>query len=293
MATLDLFYNPASGGFTQSHLTSLVSAFEAEGFAVAVRETPLDDREVASEADLICIHGGDGALRDMVGALGEAAGRIPICIAPSGTINLVARELGYSSRPYKLAAQIAAAFAKGPEGWLRSPLFKLGDVPMVSCLSIGPDSHAVARVSSALKKRIGRYAYVVAVMRQMREWPRQTMRVSGKTVSGEEFAFEAEAVIASRGALYAGPFQLSPRAALGQEHFELITIRRPSRFGTLLFSLAAMLRLPLERFGLSEIYSVCRVEFDRCVTPVQVDGDHMPDCAYAIGPSDITLTYVV
>ena len=293
MKRLEIFYNPVSGGFRERRLLGLVAAFEAEGFAVSARETPADQRRIESDADLICIHGGDGALRDMVAALGDAAGRIPLCIAPSGTINLVARELGYSQRPRKFAAQIAAAVRRGPERWLRSPLFKLGDVPIVSCLSIGPDSHAVARVSSSLKKRIGRYAYVVAVMQQMREWPRQTMRVKGRAVSGEDFAFDAEAVIVSRGALYAGPFQLSPRAALAQEHCELITIRRPSRFGTLLFSLAALTRLPLERFGLSETRSVCRVEFDRCVTPVQVDGDHMPDCAYAIAPSGLTLTYVI
>ena len=293
MSRLDLFYNPAAGSFRQDRLDALVAALGEEGFAVTARKTQPEATSVETDADLVCVFGGDGALRDTVQALGEAAGRVPICIVPSGTINLVARELGYAKKPAAFARQVAEAWRRGPESWVASPLYRLGEAPMVSCLSIGPDSHAVARVSGALKARIGRYAYVVAMLRQMREWPRNTMIVKGERADGSRFELEAEAVIASRGALYAGPFRLAPRAALEAEHFELILLKNSTRVGTLAFSLAAMLGLSLEKYGLSEIHTVRRVEFDRCVTPVQLDGDHMPDCAYAIGPSGLTLRYVV
>ena len=52
-------------------------------------------------------------------------------------------------------------------------------------------------------------------------------------------------------------------------------------------------RLPLARMGIADIRTCRRIEFDRCVTPVQVDGDHMPECAFAIAPSGLTLSYVV
>jgi diacylglycerol kinase (ATP) len=58
-------------------------------------------------------------------------------------------------------------------------------------------------------------------------------------------------------------------------------------------SAAALAGAPLERLGLATFRSVRRVTFDRCVSPVQVDGDHIPDCAYAIGPSGMTLRYVI
>jgi len=54
-----------------------------------------------------------------------------------------------------------------------------------------------------------------------------------------------------------------------------------------------LLRLPLARMGIADIRTCRRIEFDRCVTPVQVDGDHMPECAFAIAPSGLTLSYVV
>lgn len=293
MTKLDLVFNPVSGSFSQSICDKLQAALEQAGFEVCALPTTADGAVLSGAADVICVHGGDGTLRDTVQALGADAGRVPLAIAPSGTINLVARELSYPRDPQAFAKRLAGAWARGPESWVEAPLYRLGDMPIVSCLSIGPDSHAVARVSGALKKRIGRYAYVAAMMQQLREWPRAPMHIRGTTTKGEQFEDEAEAVIVSNAALYAGPFRLSPEAALHADSVELITVGEGTRLRIMALSLAAMLGLPVERFAKARVRSCHRIEFDRCVTPVQVDGDHMPDCAYAIGPSGMTLRYVV
>lgn len=292
MPKLDLVYNPVSGSFSESHLADLATALESNGFSVTRLPTTLEGPILSGKADIVCVHGGDGTLRDTVQAMGEQAGRTPLCVAPSGTINLVARELGYPRRPDQFSRRLAEAWARGPAGWTHAPLFSLGDLPIVSCLSIGPDSHAVARVSGPLKKRIGRYAYVVAMMQQMREWPRAEMEIRGELTDGERFECTAEAAIVSSAALYAGPFRLSPQASLGADSVELITLGKSTRLRIAGLSAAAILRLPLTQLDFVETRSVRRVEFDRCVAPVQVDGDHMPDCAWAIGPSGLTLRYV-
>lgn len=293
MTALDLVYNPVSGSFSPGHLDDLVAALEGEGFSVTPMPTAADGARLSGTAEIVCVHGGDGTLRDVVRAMGDAVSQVPLCVAPSGTINLVARELGYARKPAVFAAQVAAAWRAGEASWVKAPLYRLGEMPIVSCLSIGPDSHAVARVSGKLKKRIGRYAYAVAMMQQMRDWPRQPMTVRGITTAGEAFEDEAEAVIVSNAALYAGPFRLSPEAALAANSVELISVGEGTRLGIIALSLAAMLGLPVERFARARVRSCCRIEFDRCVTPVQVDGDHMPDCAYAIAPSGLTLRYVI
>lgn len=290
---MDLVYNPVAGGFRASRLNQLVAAFAAEGIAATPIATTPDGARLSGTADCICVHGGDGTLRDTVQAMGEDAGRVPLAIAPAGTINLVARELGYARDPMRLARQLQEAWQRGADSWIHAPLYTLGELPVVSCLSIGPDSHAVAGVSGPLKRRIGRYAYVVATMRLLRRWPRGTMTVRGEMADGSPFEEEAEAAIVSHGALYAGPFRLSPRAALKADSVELILLRRSTRLGTLALTMAAMLRLPVDRLGLAAIRTARRIEFDRCVSPVQVDGDHMPDCAYSIGPSGMTLRYVI
>ncbi len=293
MPVLDLVYNPVSGGFRPQRLAALVAALEEEGFEVRRQPSSASGIALSEKSDLVCVHGGDGTVRDTVQALGERAGEVPLCIAAAGTINLVARELGYAREPVRFARELRIAWERGPASWARSPLYRLGAMPIVSCLSIGPDSHAVARVSPALKRRVGRYAYVVAMMRQLREWPRNPMTVRGETVSGEGFECRAEAAIVSHGALYAGPFRLSPEAALEADSVELITLGKSTRVGTLRLALAALLGRSLARRGIAEIRTCRRIEFDRCVTPVQVDGDHMPDCAYAIAPSGLALRYVV
>ena len=290
---LDLVYNPVAGSFRQARLDALVRAFAARGAEVTALPTTRDGVQLSGNADIVCVHGGDGTLRDTVQALGTSAGGLPLCIAPAGTINLVARELGYASDPERLAAQVCGAWERGPETWVHAPLYTLGELPVVSCLSIGPDSHAVARVSGALKRRIGRLAYVVAMLQVMRDWPRQTMAISGELADGTSFACEATAVIVSHGALFAGPFRLSPNAALAADSVELIVLERPSRRGVALFTAAAFAGWPLDRLGLATFRSARRVTFDRCVSPVQVDGDYMPEAAMSIGPSGMTLRYVI
>ncbi len=293
VTTLDLFFNPASGSFREARLAELAEAFRAQGFETNIRETLPGSGRIESEAELICIHGGDGALRDTVEALGDAAGRIPLCIAPSGTINLVARELGYSNQPTRLARQVADAWRAGAERRVKSPLYRLGGVPITACLSIGPDSHAVARVSGSLKRRIGRYAYVVAMLVQLREWPRERIAISGELADGTPFSCEAEAAIVSHGALYGGPFRLSPGAALVADSVELITIGHATRSAALAATALAMARLPVDWLDAVTIRTVRRILFDRCASPVQVDGDHIENCAYAIEPSGLSLTYVI
>lgn len=290
---MDLVYNPVAGSFRQERLARLVAAFESRGMAVRLMPTSADGAQLSGEADLICVHGGDGTLRDTVQALGRRAGQIPLAIAPAGTINLVARELGYARDPDALAEQIAAAWHRGAESWTRSPLYLLGEMPIVSCLSIGPDSHAVASVSGTLKKRIGRYAYAVSLLRQLRRWPRDVMQVHGELADGDPFDDTAEAAIVSHGALYGGPFRLSQQAALEADSVELITLRRSTRFGIAVLMLAAMLRLPVDRLPHVSIRTCRRITFDRCVSPVQVDGDHMPGCAYGIAASGQSIAYCI
>lgn len=293
MLRLDLVYNPAAGTFRDERLKALIDAFERRGVTVTALASSHDGVRLSGTADLICVHGGDGTLRDTVQAMGPRAGEVPLCIAPSGTINLVAREIGYARDPERFAGQVLAAWQRPPESWLHAPLYALGELPVVACLSIGPDSHAVARVSGALKRRIGRLAYAVALLQVMRDWPRETMTIEGELTDGTAFSCEAGAVIVSHGALFAGPFRLSPRAALAADSVELIVLNRPSRRGIMAFTAAALAGAPLDRLGLATFRSVRRIRFDRCVSPVQVDGDHISDSAFSVEPSGMTLRYVI
>ena len=293
MPKLDLVYNAHSGAFREERLRALVQAFENHGFAVEALETRADGVQLSGRAELICVHGGDGTLRDTMAAMVASGVDAPLCIARSGTINLVARELHYPTDPEELAAKIALGWSNGPAGWVDSPLFLVDGLPIASCLSLGPDSHAVVRVSAALKRRIGRFAYVAALLKLLASWPRQSIQLNGELANGEAFTCKAEAVFVSRASFYAGPFRLSSKAALETNTVELVTLSRATRLRVLAFSFAAMLRLPTDRFGFAEIRSVRRVSGDCGAAPIQVDGDHIPDCELSIEPGVRTIRYVV
>ncbi|RDC60742.1 hypothetical protein HME9302_01958 [Alteripontixanthobacter maritimus] len=295
---LELVYNRHAGSFREDRLAALQAALTERGFAVRTHRTRLEGMELPADSELVCVHGGDGTLRDTVAAMGPLVERAALAIAPSGTINLVARELGYHRKPQLLAAQLAQGWERGRSSWLASPLFHWGKVPMVSCLSMGPDSHAVAGVSAKLKGSIGRYAYLVALARQMARWPRHATRVSGELADGTPFETEAEAVIVSRGSLYAGSFRLSAKAHLATETFELITLARSTRRSTAALIGATVARLPIEKLGLAEIRTVHSARIGECEAPVQVDGDTVftpggDACDTTIAASGLTLRYCI
>src|SRR6476469_7020999 len=66
---LDLVYNPAAGSFRKARLDALVRAFGAVGAEVTALPTRRDGVQLSGTAELVCVHGGDGTLRDTVQAL--------------------------------------------------------------------------------------------------------------------------------------------------------------------------------------------------------------------------------
>ena len=93
---VQLIYNPVSGTHSDFRLGTLALAFEACGAEVAQSETNLDGSvNFEKDSDLICVSGGDGALRLVAAAAVEQGIDIPFCVFPSGTVNLIAKEIGY------------------------------------------------------------------------------------------------------------------------------------------------------------------------------------------------------
>lgn len=290
---MDLVYNPAAGRFRPAQLDALIDALRSHGFAPRKIATTPAGVALSDDAELICVHGGDGAVRLTMEALGERAGTVPLCISPAGTINLVARELGYRSQPALLAAQIAEAWARGHDSWVQSPVISFGGVPVVACASIGPDSATVAHLSPALKQRIGRYAYVVAMAQLLWRWPRHRMGLRAELADGSTLETQAEAVFLARGRFYAGPFRLSKKAGLATETVELIVMPRAGRLHCTLFGLAVMMGLPLDKLGIARTHSVRAVEIGECSLPIQVDGDSTPPRAGRLAAAGHVARYCI
>jgi diacylglycerol kinase family enzyme len=258
-----LTYNPRMAGHRLGRVAALARALEARGHKVSHHDSlDFDCRRDAPEAELLCVGGGDGTVRMVVGRQSDLAALPPLAVFPVGTINLVARELGYPRGP--------AAFIRRIEQDrdLRSPLARLNGAPFVACLSVGVDALAVASLSEGLKARIGRLAYVEAMSRLLVKWPRHRL-----TVRTEAETFEAEALFVLRGRFYAGPWTLHPEAHLGRNHLRLLALPRARRVDVLSLAARALGGMCAPHPGWRHLRADwVEVSSDQPV-PVQADGD--------------------
>ena len=126
----------------------------------------------------------------------------------------------------------------------------------------------VAGVSTALKRRAGKLAYVVESLRQAvgYDFPKLTIRADG-------VEYECRMVVACKGRFYGGPFIAAPDANLEAPMLELCILPNPGMAGMLRYGLA----LPLGKLpGLPEVQVISAKNI--LITgprgaPVQGDGD--------------------
>jgi diacylglycerol kinase family enzyme len=184
-------------------------------------------------------------------------------IYPMGTINLVAREIGWPSDAKDFCQKIDID-SKVPRIW---PV-AINDDHFVACASIGPDAWAVDGVSIALKARIGRLAYGVALVKAFIAWRRPVLRVSA---DGEDFT--CEAIYIAKGRFFAGPWSFAPGARLDQPDLHVVALPVATRLAFVGF----LLRLGMggmDRWAGARLMTVksLTVECDQ-PQPVQMDGD--------------------
>ena len=258
-----LAYNPRMAGHRLGRIAGLVRALETAGHRVSHHDSlGFDCRRDAPGAELLCIGGGDGTVRMVVGRQSDLGALPPLAVFPVGTINLVARELGYPRSP--------AAFIRRIEQdrEVCSPLARLNGEPFVACLSIGVDALAVASLSEGLKARIGRFAYVEAMGRLLLKWPRHPL-----TVRTEKEEFSAEALFVMRGRFYAGPWSLHPEAHLGHGALRVLALPRATRRDLVSLATRALagMRSPHPDWRYLEVDAL-EVTSEQPV-PVQADGD--------------------
>lgn len=259
-----VIHNPHASQRKVRRTEKLAQVLAARGHAVTVHDSAqFRFASDAPDAGLLCISGGDGTVRLVLEGQNDLASLPPLAIYPAGTINLLARELCYPRDPQVFAARIESA----AEPRLVT-LARAGKYLFLACASIGFDAHAVAGVSLGLKTRIGRLAYVVALFKQLRSWPRQTLQI---TAEGESFA--AEAVFVLRGALYAGPWKLDRRAGLGTAKLHVLALPRARRrdVAALVLYVLGGARHPRKEWRQLAV-STLEIGTDR-QCPLQLDGD--------------------
>ena len=262
--TIALVYNPRFAPARRAKVMALAAELERRGHRMTHHAG--DDFDAARDApdvDCVCLCGGDGTARLVIGNQAHPGALPPVAIYPIGTINLLARELGYPAGPARFADRLER---DAPP--VSHRLATMNGAPFLACASIGFDAAAVASVSERLKLRIGRLAYAVAAMALVTRWPRRVMQVETDAES-----FTAEALFVLRGRFYAGPWTLDPGANLGVARLRLVALphaRRRDIIALITYALAGSHKPP----GHWRFLEADRVRVTASAPlPLQVDGD--------------------
>jgi len=168
---------------------------------------------VKQGCDLILAAGGDGTINEAVN--GMAGTDVAFGALPAGTANVLANEVGLSTRPDRAAVQLLSAVPT------RIALGAL-DMPghmrrhFVLMAGVGLDARIVYELDINLKARLGKLAYWHGGFLQLgRPVPRFSICVDGQEQ-------QASFALITRVRNYGGDFQIARRIKLTDADFEIV-----------------------------------------------------------------------
>lgn len=223
-----LIVNPTAGSGQRRKATARTLPTIREIFP-DLRETrtegPGHAEQLAREAaqknyGLVITAGGDGTIHQVANALVGTA--TALAILPSGTANILAREIG-------LPLSLPKAGAALRQGALR-PIHpgKAGDRYFLMVAGIGLDAQAVKKVETDLKGPkhfAGMTTYFLTGLSTLftYRYPPITFRI-------QEREFQAVTGVVARSRHYGGPFVIAPSAGLEKPGFEILLFKNAGPF---------------------------------------------------------------
>jgi diacylglycerol kinase (ATP) len=183
-------------------------------------------REAEADFDAIVAAGGDGTINAV--ANGIRTTPRPLAILPLGTANVLGTEIALPRNPDALAAVIAEADPR--------PIWpgRIGDRLFLTMAGSGFDAAVVEAVDPGLKRRVGRVAFVWAILARLWRYRRCELIAEIDGV-----AYRAASVVAAKGRYYAGRFVLARDACIAEPLLHVVLFQSPGRPAALRY-LAAM-----------------------------------------------------
>ena len=212
--------NPsAAPGVRESVLRALDRYFPAAGIEYAVHEPRKGEafgdivRSRLSEGfGLVVAAGGDGTVSAVVDGLAGSA--VPLGIIPTGTANLVARELNIPLVPFEAAALIAEA----PRSRMIDAM-RIGSRVYVLVAGIGISASVAGGTTRGNKRRFGLIAYLGAAILKVFEFGPRHIEVAVDGVSRKHHAVEV--AIANCGILAKMLFPKGPDIRVDDGHIDV------------------------------------------------------------------------
>jgi len=263
--------NPdAGGGGYKRDLPLIMSALRGLGYHVDERMTQgegdgtrLARAGVEEGFDLVCAIGGDGTVNEAINGL--AGTNLPLAIIPTGTVNVLAMELGIPLDPPDAVRLLEA----GTVSWIDLGL--AGERYFGLMAGVGMDAAVVASLSPVMKRALKEAAFAVQGLANYltREEPRIRVTCEERSVEGYFAVF-------GNASNYGGGFGITPLADMRDGLLDVCVLKDKSFLSTISYWTAALinahLKHPKVEYFRTEAAQIVTVEADKEVL-VQTDGE--------------------
>ncbi|MEB3196840.1 MAG: diacylglycerol kinase family protein [Candidatus Sericytochromatia bacterium] len=272
-----VIHNPAAGsGPTKQRVEfdAVRERFETHGWQCGFLATRFqgDGAEaarlaLAAGADMVVAMGGDGTVNEVVQAL--AYQPVPLGVIPTGTINILARELNL---PLDYLKTIDALVTGEPR---TIDLGRANGRYFACMIGLGYDGDATLNLLPQLKAWSGPFAYCVAAFqtytRHKAVRARITLKMGHKTRKLRRLVYM---MVVSNGGLYAGGvLKFTPEANMADGILDVCVIRSGRWYRALLHGLLTLLG-QLRQVSDVEFFQATSVHFKSSRPfPYQLDGD--------------------
>ncbi|WP_286344922.1 diacylglycerol/lipid kinase family protein [Frondihabitans sucicola] len=236
--TAAVIYNPVKIDLESLQATVAREASEAGWAETLWFETSVDDvgqeatgRALDRGVDLVIVAGGDGTVRAVVEAV--RGHDVPVALLPSGTGNLLARNLGMSLDD--VPGSIRAAFT-GEERRIDLGMIRIerhdktrDSHAFVVMAGLGLDAKMIANTDEGLKKKAGWAAYLKAMAASLRD--KRELHVQFRLDDDTPFHATVHTLILANCGSLPGNVLLLPDAVLDDGLLDLLMARPGGFFG--------------------------------------------------------------
>jgi YegS/Rv2252/BmrU family lipid kinase len=260
----------AGGGAYRRDLPLIIDSLRGLGYDVEERETQgVGDatrfaREAVEEGlDLVCVIGGDGTVNETINGL--AGTEVPLALVPTGTVNVLAMELGIPLEPPDAVKLLDV----GTTSWIDLGL--AGDRYFGLMAGVGMDAAVVASLNPLMKKAFKEAAFAVQGLANYltKEDPLIRVTTAERTVEGYFAVF-------GNSSNYGGGFGITPLADMRDGLLDVCVLKDKSLLGTIWYWTAALINAhikhPKVEYFRTEAAEVLAVDEGKDVL-VQTDGE--------------------
>lgn len=265
-----IFNSHSGGGEYRRDLPLILDSLRGLGYDVEERETAGvgDATRFAREAvqqglDVVCAIGGDGTVNETINGL--AGAEVPLAIVPTGTVNVLAMELGIPLEPPDAVKLLEV----GTVSWIDLGL--AGDRYFGLMAGVGMDAAVVASLNPVLKKAFKEAAFAVQGLANYltKEEPLIRVTTAERTVEGYFAVF-------GNSSNYGGGFGITPLADMRDGLLDVCVLKDKSFLSTIWYWSAALINAhikhPKVEYFRTEAAEIVTVEEGKEVL-VQTDGE--------------------